>query len=273
MCAVGKRLTATREVSSQRKINRDKFSGETDKAALFNGQPTQTIPLAVERQSWEEATAQVVLPSSITMTPTTMNGVTGAWVSSPDADQQSVLFYLHGGGYTAGSAITHRELAARLCLASGMRLLLINYRLAPEDPFPAAVEDAGNSFRWLLDCGIAPTRIVIGGDSAGGGLALATLLWLRQHHLALPAAALLLSPWLDLALTGASLQSHATVDPLVTKAALALAATHYLANADAKTPLASPLYADLQDLPPLLIQESLPAHFSQSSAGERIHLW
>lgn len=98
--------------------------GKRIKAALFNGQPPQAIPLAVERQSWEEAAAQTILPPSITITPATLNGVTGAWVSSPDADPQSVLFYLHGGGYTTGSAITHRELAARLCLASGMRLLL-----------------------------------------------------------------------------------------------------------------------------------------------------
>jgi acetyl esterase/lipase len=145
-------------------------------------------------------------------------------------------------------------LAARLCLASKLRVLLIDYRLAPEHPFPAAVEDAGKAYQWLLASGIAPEQIVIGGDSAGGGLALSTLLWLRERDVALPGATVLISPWLDLALTGPSLHTRAEVDPLCSIEGLRLAASYYLGSTDAKTPLASPLYGDLHGLPPLLIQ-------------------
>jgi acetyl esterase/lipase len=133
-------------------------------------------------------------------------------------------------------------------------VLLLDYRLAPEHPFPAAVHDTVAAYQWLLACGTPPEQIVMGGDSSGGGLALAAMLWLREHALAVPAAGVLLSPWLDLALTGSSIQSHATIDPLVSQESLRLAASYYMGDADPKTPLASPVYADLRGLPPLLIQ-------------------
>jgi acetyl esterase/lipase len=141
-----------------------------------------------------------------------------------------------------------------LCLASGRRVLLIEYRLAPEHPFPAAIEDVSKAYQWLLASGIAPEQIVIGGDSAGGGLALAALLWLRDREVVLPGAVVLISPWLDLALTGPSLYTRAEVDPLCSIEGLQIAASYYLGNADSKTPMASPLYGDLHGLPPLLIQ-------------------
>ncbi len=122
--------------------------------------------------------------------------------------------------------MTHRELAARLCLASGARVLLIDYRLAPEHPFPAAVEDAAAAYQWLLAQGIRPEQIVIGGYSSGGGLAMATMLWLREQAIALPAVGVLLSPWLDLALTGLSIDSRAEIDPLVSREGLQLARKH-----------------------------------------------
>lgn len=224
------------------------------RTTLVNDREMLDVPLAVQRQEWQAAAAQVSLPPAITVSPLAAPNVAGEWVNHSAATTQGVLFYLHGGGYVAGSPLTHRELAARLSLATGMRVLLIDYRLAPEHPFPAALEDAAAGYRWLLQQGILPEQIIIGGDSAGGGLAVATLLWLRQQGAPLPAAGFLLSPWLDLALTGDSLQTRATLDPLCSYEGLLLAAQQYLAQADAQTPFASPLYGELTGLPPLLIQ-------------------
>lgn len=228
--------------------------GEQIRATLINGRETLYVPLDVERREWEAAAAQTTLPPTITIVPVDAAGVPGEWVSSPDVAPQPVLYYLHGGGYTAGSCVTHRDLAARLCLASGVRVLLIDYRLAPEHPFPAGLQDAAAGYQWLLTQGILPEQIVIGGDSAGGGLAMATMLWLREHAVAVPAAGVLLSPWADLALAGPSLQTRAKLDPLCSEAALQRAADWYLAGVDPIQPLASPVYADLRGLPPLLIQ-------------------
>jgi acetyl esterase/lipase len=228
--------------------------GQQIRATLVNDREMLHVPLEVERREWEAAAAQATLPPSITIVPVDAAGVPGEWVSGPDAGSQAVLYYLHGGGFTAGSCVTHRELAARLCLASGVRVLLIDYRLAPEHPFPAALEDAAAGYQWLLDQGNPPEQIIIGGDSAGGGLALATMLHLREHAVALPAAGALLSPWADLALAGPSIQTRAKIDPLCSEASLRRAAHWYLAGADSTHPFASPVYADLRDLPPLLIQ-------------------
>ncbi len=145
-------------------------------------------------------------------------------------------------------------MAARISRASGARVLAINYRLAPEHPFPAAVEDATAAYRWLLAQGIAPNRIVIAGDSAGGGLTISTLLALRDAKQPLPAAAVPISPWTDLAATGESLRTLAGKDPMVQAEPLKEMAKLYLGKADAKNPLASPLYADFKGLPPMLIQ-------------------
>ncbi len=224
------------------------------RATLVNDRETLDVPLAVQREEWLSAAAQTVLPPDITIVPVDAGGVAGEWVSSPSVAPQQVLCYLHGGGYNSGSCVTHRDLAARLSRAGGVRVLLLDYCLAPEHPFPAALEDAVAGYRWLLEQGIQPEQIVIGGDSSGGGLAVATLLRLREHALALPAAGVLLSPWVDLAETGPSIQTRAAIDPLVSPESLRLAAGYYLGGADPQTPLASPLYADLRGLPPLLIQ-------------------
>jgi acetyl esterase/lipase len=224
------------------------------RATFLNDRETLDVPLNVQRQEWHDAAAQVELPANTTFAPTEIAGMPGAWVGSPEAAPERVLFFLHGGGFNSGSCVTHRELAARLCLASGARVLLVDYRLAPEHPFPAAVHDAAAGYQWLLAQGLRPDQIIIAGDSAGGGLALAALLLLREREVALPAAGVLLSPWLDLALAGASIESRAAIDPLCSREDLATAAALYLGGADPATPLASPLYADLRGLPPLLIQ-------------------
>ena len=187
-------------------------------------------------------------------TPVEAGGVPAEWVAAAGAADDRVILYVHGGGYVMGSIATHRELAARLSKASGARVLLVDYRLAPEHPFPAAVEDATAAYRWLLAQNIKPSRIVVAGDSAGGGLALATLIALRDAKVPLPAAGVGISPWVDMEGTGASMTTRAKVDPVVQKEGLLGMAQLYLGGKDPKSPLAAPLHADLSGLPPLFIQ-------------------
>ncbi len=181
-------------------------------------------------------------------------GITGEWLTPVGGDTHSVILYLHGGGYLLGSVDSHRAMLERLAKASGRRVLAINYRLAPEAPFPAPVEDACAAYRWLLTQGIAAKRIAISGDSAGGGLVIATLLALRDAGDAMPGCAVPISPWTDMEGTGASMETRAAVDPMVQKGPLVEMAGAYLQGADTRNPLASPLYGDFKGLPPLLIQ-------------------
>lgn len=193
-------------------------------------------------------------PDDVSTAPVSAGGVPAEWVTAPGADPGRVMLYLHGGGYAVGSAGTHRGLAGRLSRAAAARVLLIDYRLAPEYPFPAAVQDAAAAYHWLLGEGIQPERLTIAGDSAGGGLTIAALVSLRDAGDSLPAAAVCQSPWVDLEGTGESITTKADVDPIVRKALLDQMAAWYLAKANPRTPLAAPLYADLHGLPPLLIQ-------------------
>lgn len=169
---------------------------------------------------------------------------------TPDA----ALLYLHGGGYAIGSLNTHRALVAELARAAGVPALAIDYRLAPESPFPAAVEDAAAAYRWLLGRGITPSRLAIAGDSAGGGLTIATLVTLRDAGVPLPATAVCFSPWVDLEGLGQSMAERGPRDPLIQKEGMLEFAAAYLGGKDPRTPLAAPLYADLTGLPPLLVQ-------------------
>jgi epsilon-lactone hydrolase len=175
------------------------------------------------------------------------------WLTPPVARRDAVVLYLHGGGYVIGSPRSHRHLAAAIARAAGTRALLLDYRLAPEHPFPAALEDAVAAYRWLLGHGVAADRIVIAGDSAGGGLTMATLLALRDRGLPRPAGGVAISPWVDLTNSAASYDTKAAVDPIVTRDAITLMAQAYVGAGDPRQPLVSPLYADLRDLPPLLI--------------------
>ena len=193
------------------------------------------------------------LDSDCTAEPVTAGGVPGEWVSAPGADPGRNVLYLHGGGYTIGSIKTHRCLAGWVSRAAKARVLIIDYRLAPEHPFPAAVDDSLAAYRFMLDSGVNPARTVVAGDSAGGGLAVAALLAIRDAKLPLPAAAVCLSPWVDMEGTGESMKTKADVDPMVGPN-LADMAKAYLGGKDLRTPLASPLYADLKGLPPMLIQ-------------------
>ncbi|MDK1020753.1 MAG: alpha/beta hydrolase [Candidatus Hydrogenedentes bacterium] len=181
-------------------------------------------------------------------------GIPALWVTAPDAADDRVVLYLHGGGYVLGSLISHQDLVARISKAAKSRVLYIDYRLAPEHPFPAAVEDATDAYRWLLSTGIDASRAVVAGDSAGGGLTVATMVSLRDAGDPLPAAAVCISPWVDLEGVGESMTTNAGVDPMVRQEGLVDMAKSYLAGADPRTPLAAPLYADLKGLPPTLIQ-------------------
>jgi epsilon-lactone hydrolase len=164
------------------------------------------------------------------------------------------VLYLHGGGYVCGSPSLYRHFTWRIATAARTSVLVIDYRLAPEHPFPAALDDAAAAYRWLLATGVDPRRIAVVGDSAGGGLAFATLLKLRDDGLPLPAAAVALSPWTDLALSGASFTRNVKADPMINADDARQFAALYLAGADPRQPYASPLYGDLAGLPPTLIQ-------------------
>lgn len=182
------------------------------------------------------------------------SGVPSEWVAAPGADDSRAVLMLHGGGYAIGSIGTHRRLAYDVSAASGARVLLIDYRLAPEHPFPAALDDATAAWRWMLAQGLKPSRMSIVGDSAGGGLVLSALVNLRDQGLALPACSVAISPWVDLEMRGDSIRARAQADPMVAEAGLHAYAKMYLGDADPRAPLAAPLHADLSGLPPVLVQ-------------------
>jgi acetyl esterase/lipase len=206
------------------------------------------------RDAYEVFVAQFPIPADVVTENVDAGGVPALWVRTPAATPDRTILYLHGGGYVIGSAEGYRELASHVGRAADAQVLVVDYRLAPEQPFPAAVDDAVAAYRWLLGTGVSPGSVVIAGDSAGGGLALATLLALRDAGVPLPAAAACLSPWVDLECTGETMTTKADVDPVVQRDGVVGMAEMYLAGADPRSPLASPLYGDLSGLPPLLIQ-------------------
>jgi monoterpene epsilon-lactone hydrolase len=224
---------------------------DRQKASAGQAQPT----LAERRAAFAPGDRPHPVPGDVLVTPVTAGGVPAYWLDAPGTDTGRVLLFLHGGGFELGSLSSDGELAARLGRASGMRVLFPEYRLVPEYPFPAAVEDVLAAWRWLrADQDPAPTSVALAGDSAGGGLAVALLVALRDAGEALPAAAVLMSPTVDLTSSGASMTERADQDPVSTPAMLRQFASAYLAGADPKAPLASPLFASLAGLPPLLVQ-------------------
>jgi len=205
------------------------------------------------RTGFETFSAQFFVSKDATCTPVEAGGVPAEWISTPGAANDRVVLYLHGGGYVLGSVNTHREMLIRLSRAASARVLALNYRLAPEHPFPAAVEDATAGYRWLLSQGVKPNRVVVAGDSAGGGLTAAALVAIRDAQLPSPAAGVCLSPWVDMEGIGETMTTKAKIDPMVQKEGLLGMASLYLNGKDPRSPLAAPLYADLKGLPPLLI--------------------
>jgi len=213
------------------------------------------LSVEASRSGLEGLASLAGLPRGIRREAVKVGTMSAKWFWFPGALEKKVILYLHGGGYVAGSINTHQDLGARIAKASNTRILLIDYRRAPEDPFPAALEDTVTAYRWLTStAGLAPENIVIAGDSAGGGLTAATLVKLRDDGIPLPAAAVMLSPWTDLARTGNSVKLKAAEDPFLTPAELEFDAKLYIKDNHAKNPLISPLYANLVGLPPLLIQ-------------------
>ena len=212
------------------------------------------FPIEEQRTVMEAGFTQFPLPPDVYCERVDASDVPAEFITTPESVNERVIYYLHGGGYVLGTINTHREMASRLARAAKARVLLIAYRLAPEHPFPAAVEDSVTGYQWLLSRGIKPDRVVIAGESAGGGLTVATLVALRDSGVPLPAVAVPVSPWVDMEALGESMVTKADLDPLVRRDHLLEMAKIYLGGADPRTPLASPIYADLTGLPPLLIQ-------------------
>ncbi len=182
------------------------------------------------------------------------DGVPVEWSIAPGADASRVLLYLHGGGFSVGSIISHRAMVTETGRSAGVRTLAIDYRRTPEHPFPAALDDALQAYDWLLRQGVDPGRIALGGDSAGGGLTLAVMVALRDRGLPLPACGWCISPWVDMEARGESYATKAAIDPMISKEYILELAGWYLGGTEPRTPLAAPVHADLKGLPPLLIQ-------------------
>ena len=218
---------------------------------LRNAPKAVDMDLPHQREAGEHAEDMTSEPEGVRFEDAPAGG--GLWATPQHWDGESAIMYLYGGGYVISSPHSRRKLAGHLANASGARALVPRYHLAPERPFPTAVEDAAADYRWLLGEGGRSKRTVVAGDSSAGGLAVATMLKLRQDGEDLPAGCVLISPWVDLACTGETLEENAAADLTATKASLLCMAGQYLHGADPRTPLASPLYADLCGLPPLLI--------------------
>jgi acetyl esterase/lipase len=206
------------------------------------------------RRSLERLTDNFSFEGAASFERVNAGGVPAEWVSAEGSAADRAVLYLHGGGYIIGSVRTHRVLMAGLSKASGARVLGLEYRLAPEHPFPAPVEDAVAAYRWLLAEGYDAANIAVAGDSAGGGLTVSVMVQLRYLGLPMPGAAVCFSPWVDLEGVGESMDTNAEIDPMVQREGLSFMAEVYLGGCNPRAPLAAPLYADLQGLPPTLIQ-------------------
>ena len=223
------------------------------RAHLATLPPMRDQSVEEARKMYDKAQYVFAMPEGVEVEKDDLGGVP-VEIVTPAEHGAGAFLYFHGGGYAIGSPVSHRHLVAALAAASRTRAHALDYRLAPEHPFPAAVDDAVAGYRGLLDAGIAPRSIVLGGDSAGGGLTVAALIAIRDAGIPLPAAGVCISPWTDLTNQAESYRTHADRDPLVFQEDIDRWGGAYLAGTDPRTPLASPLHADLSGLPPLLIQ-------------------
>ncbi len=258
-----------------------------EKGAAVGGDTKVTIPMlraGMEKTAFPAA-------DDLKIEQLTVAGRPAEWIAAPGANSKCAILYLHGGGYVMGSINTHRSLAGEISRAAKAWVLLLDYRLAPENKFPAGLEDATAAYHWLIAQGFAPANIAIAGDSAGGGLTAATLVALRDKKAPLPAAGVCISPWSDLTCTNASYKTRASADPMVQGGGLDKMTKAYLGDADPKHPHASPNFADLTGLPPLLIHvgdhevlldDSIALHAKAKGCGvdstleiwpEMIHVW
>lgn len=250
--------------------------------------PGANITLEQRRKGMEKVAFKVA--DDVGVEHVMVAGRAAEWLRAPGTQPGRAILYLHGGGYVMGSLNTHRSLGGEISRAAQAAVLLVDYRLAPEDPFPAAVEDGVAAFRWLLEQGFAPKNLAIAGDSAGGGLAAAMLVSARDQDLPMPAAAVCISPWSDLTCSNESYRTRAEADPMVSPD-IGNMANLYLQGKDPKQPYASPNFADLRALPPLLIHvgrdevlldDSIKLHEKAKADGvdstleiwdDMIHVW
>ncbi len=246
----------------------------------FQGEPS----VEEMRDNFEQMGAMFPVPKEASITPVTANGVPAEWVAMPGADDAHAVLYLHGGAYVIGSPGTHRALTTKIAEQARARVLVIDYRLGPEHPCPAAIEDAVAAYRWLLDQGYAASSLAISGDSAGGGLTVATLVAIREAGLPQPAAAAPISPWADLTGNSETLTTRAEVDPMIQREGLLSSAAMYRGDLPADDPRCSPLFADLKDLAPMLIQvgdhetllgdsEALDQRAKAAGVETRLEIW
>jgi monoterpene epsilon-lactone hydrolase len=223
-------------------------------AILRQGQLDFGADLATLRAEFNDLMARVPVAADVHQERTTIGGVGALEVTIEGTDPENVILYFHGGAYVIGSAASSVPLVADLARRTGARAVTVEYRLGPEHPYPAAVEDARAAYEGLLGRGIDPGRIALAGESAGGGLAVATLLASRDTGTPLPACAFVMSPYADLTLSGGSILEKQAVDPILSPDGVRLRVADYVAGADASAPYISPVFADLGGLPPLLIQ-------------------
>jgi epsilon-lactone hydrolase len=222
--------------------------------ALLTAKP-RPVGWAERRRRLDDIGGAWPVAPDVTLTPVDIDGIPGEWSIVPGSDSSRVLMFLHGGGYCSGSIASHRRMVSEAGRAAGVRTLAVGYRLAPEHPFPAAFDDALTAWHYLRRQGVAPEHLAVGGDSAGGGLSLALTLSLRERKEKRPACLWLVSPWTDLTMSGSTLVTKDAVDPLIHKGYLGELADAYLhGSSDRKDPRVSPLFADLSELPPMLIQ-------------------
>lgn len=252
--------------------------------------PTDAKITIEQRRKGMEKTSFPVA-EDVNVEETKVDGLHAEWIKAPGARDDYAVLYLHGGGYAIGSPTTHRSLAGEVSRSAKATVLLVDYRLAPENPYPAAVEDGVASYKWLLAQGFDPAKTAIAGDSAGGGLTAATLVALRDEGAVLPGAAVCISPWSDLTCSSETYQTRAEADPMIQQEGIDQMAGAYLQGADPKSPTASPNFADLTGLPPMLIHvgdaevllnDAVQLHAKAEACGvdstlevwdEMIHVW
>ena len=228
---------------------------QTELDAILRQAPIDfSVDVAVLRAGFEEVMLRVPVASNVRKTPVTVGGVGAIDVVVEGASSADVILYFHGGGYVIGSAESSVPLAAELAQRTSAKVVTVDYRLAPENPFPAALEDAKAAYEGLLSQGVAPRNIAIAGESAGGGLAVAAVLALRDANTPLPASIVAMSPWADLTLSGSTLVEKQPVDATLTGDGLRRSAEDYVGSGDATDPYISPILGDLRGLPPMLIQ-------------------
>jgi monoterpene epsilon-lactone hydrolase len=228
---------------------------EIDAIRALLGAKPRPVGWSERRQRLDEVGSVWPVADDVTLETVDCDGVPGEWSLAPGSDPSRILLFFHGGGYCSGSILSHRRLVTEAGRAARVRTLAIGYRLAPEHPYPAAHEDAMTAWRFLRRQGISADRVAVGGDSAGGNLTVTLIDRLRAAGEALPACAWLISPWTDLTMSGATLDTKDAVDPIIHKAYLAELADAYVpTSVNRKDPLISPLFADLRGLPPTLIQ-------------------